>query len=299
MVRIVKKLETSKETPKGIHNVSNFCYFNSVIQSLISNVDLKNKFLNKKFSKNQVVSSAFKEFLEDYKNQKSISPSRFVNSLKKKITMLKYQDQEDAHEFLILFIDNILNENFKDEYKVTKEFINEVQKNFFAEKFSGVMRLNFECAVCKNETKDSIYEEFRVLTVRIKKNIAAGVKDYFKISLIDKDCTFCGSKNKTVRKVYVEQAPNFLIVHIARFTPSKEKDSRKIEIDKSLTLKDKSYEICAVLCHSGSLNNGHYVSYVKTSSGWICCDDSSIYKKNPSLDCSNVYIAFYSQIDVN
>jgi hypothetical protein len=53
----------------------------------------------------------------------------------------------------------------------------------------------------------------------------------------------------------------------------------------------------AMVCHSGALGGGHYVSYSKTESGtWFCHNDSAC-KEVPetSIDKSTAYILLYER----
>ena len=44
------------------------------------------------------------------------------------------------------------------------------------------------------------------------------------------------------------------------------------------------YNMYAMVCHSGVLGGGHYVSYSKTSSGnWFCHNDSSCKEYLPTI----------------
>ena len=53
----------------------------------------------------------------------------------------------------------------------------------------------------------------------------------------------------------------------------------------------------AMVCHSGALGGGHYVSYSKTEAGtWFCHNDSAC-KEVPetSIDKSTAYILLYER----
>ena len=61
-------------------------------------------------------------------------------------------------------------------------------------------------------------------------------------------------------------------------------------------LAPQLFGLLGVVVHSGSLNGGHYYSYVKFRSGWLCCNDSSV--SPATLDTvlrSEVYLALYER----
>lgn len=60
---------------------------------------------------------------------------------------------------------------------------------------------------------------------------------------------------------------------------------------------DIKYNMYAMVCHSGVLGGGHYVSYSRTSSGnWFCHNDSSCKEVPESnIDKSSAYILLYER----
>ena len=61
-------------------------------------------------------------------------------------------------------------------------------------------------------------------------------------------------------------------------------------------LAPQLFSLLGVVVHSGGLNGGHYYSYVRSRSGWLCCNDSSV--SPATLDTvlrSEVYIAIYEK----
>jgi ubiquitin C-terminal hydrolase len=58
-----------------------------------------------------------------------------------------------------------------------------------------------------------------------------------------------------------------------------------------------SYKLYGVVCHNGvTIHNGHYVSYVRTTTGWHLCDDQSVTPVSAKTvyNCQ-AYMLFYTQ----
>jgi len=60
---------------------------------------------------------------------------------------------------------------------------------------------------------------------------------------------------------------------------------------------DMSYEMYSMVCHSGVLGGGHYISYSKSNSGkWYCLNDSTCKEvAEESIDKSTAYLLFYER----
>ncbi|XP_050441466.1 ubiquitin carboxyl-terminal hydrolase 32 [Adelges cooleyi] len=59
---------------------------------------------------------------------------------------------------------------------------------------------------------------------------------------------------------------------------------------------DLKYNLYAVVCHSGILGGGHYVSYACNPNGkWYCYNDSSCKEVTGEMDTSGAYMLFYER----
>lgn len=115
-------------------------------------------------------------------------------------------------------------------------------------------------------------------------------KEYFdeKNSL---DCSTCKSKQKMVKETKLAVIPPILTIVLKRFkftAKIRRKIEKAIKYPKSLNLSEYSiktrntedqqesfeYLLNSIICHSGSLNSGHYYSYVNVEDKWINYNDS-------------------------
>jgi ubiquitin carboxyl-terminal hydrolase 36/42 len=58
----------------------------------------------------------------EHSNKKQIAPKNVVNNLKKSWKQYRIGRQEDAHEFLIMFLQGVLRSSFGQSPKLTKKY---------------------------------------------------------------------------------------------------------------------------------------------------------------------------------
>ena len=136
------------------------------------------------------------------------------------------------------------------------------------------------------------------------------LNDYNNESLCeDYNCPKC--KQQTIRKQdNIWLPPQILVIHLKRFITSYEnnvytvnKISDDIKYDEILDMskfiynkkREYKYELYAICNHYGSLDGGHYFSYIKKNNIWYVYDDNKVYKlENINyLQNNYAYILFY------
>ncbi|KAE8056237.1 hypothetical protein FH972_013027 [Carpinus fangiana] len=140
-------------------------------------------------------------------------------------------------------------------------------------------------------------------------------------------CRNCQEMRDSVKQMSIKRLPLVLCLHIKRFEHSPvRRMSRKIDrhlhfpfsLDMTPYLSssivrnrfgnrifafegDESdisteFEIFAVVTHSGTLESGHYVTYLRLSDQWYKCDDAWITEVDEGLvRASQCYVMFYVQ----
>ena len=92
-------------------------------------------------------------------------------------------------------------------------------------------------------------------------------------------CTFVGG---TEKKLNIVNAPQVLVLHLARFTTAAEKIDTFVEFMTELAtehIRDRNglqmrYRLVGIIRHSGtSIQFGHYVSYVFIDGSWYEAND--------------------------
>ena len=91
------------------------------------------------------------------------------------------------------------------------------------------------------------------------------------------------------------KSPDYLIIQLKRFnydlanrTSSKSKEYFNVNVD--LSFDKKAYSLVGVCPHIGSsMENGHYISYVKRGDDWYECNDENVKIVNKSYDINTLY----------
>lgn len=86
-------------------------------------------------------------------------------------------------------------------------------------------------------------------------------------------------------QVSVTHAPRVLTVHLARFDASGTKIDRFVNYTLDVNFASKKYELFAVMLHSGSAKDGHYVALVQHLGSWTFANDDAC---TPVTDINDV-----------
>jgi ubiquitin C-terminal hydrolase len=136
---------------------------------------------------------------------------------------------------------------------------------------------------------------------------------------LDMVCEKC--KNKTIKMTMeIWRAPDILILNLKRFTYSNgiaEKIQQlvnysftgfeisdyvksidtPVKVTMSTLATVNSYDLYAIVLHTGSIHGGHYTTLVKLSNTWVLFDDESTLELRESPEnsnlVSNTYLLFY------
>ena len=96
-------------------------------------------------------------------------------------------------------------------------------------------------------------------------------------------------KTPHTEKTLLENSPEMLVVNIMRFDISNPDEAKKSDTPVSIPLvletlgplveraQDSAYVLTGVVCHSGTINSGHYTATVmKPNRQWLLCNDSTL-----------------------
>ena len=288
-------------------NLGNTCYINSVLQCFIYNnyfqVHCKIPELEKVIN-NIDLNDNKEEFIE-------YDISDFLNFIFDKKKCFKKFQQNDAHEFLIEFLDILTQDVYLNTYGCVNEswdhFLKQNNYNPFISGYHGQTKLNIKCQRC-HKSKD-VYEEFNNINLNIPNNsdnldnldITTLLLDYLKKETVNDPnnlyyCEHCYSNQISDRKILLNILPKILILVLKRYSENGTKILSEIKYDQILYIKNgKSiikYSLVSIIHHFGNLYNGHYTSSVKINKNWYYIDDCSIIKSE-NKDMSSAYILFY------
>lgn len=222
------------------------------------------------------------------RDTKQTNPLPIVRSLQAIWHGFRLGQQKDAHEFLTIYLEAILNSSFSEKPSRAHVIKNQSQTPLF-KIFGGKLRSQITCERC-NYKSDTFDETF---TLPVQLNAKAGdatlgqaLKEFCSIDHLTKGnkylCPKCNSKQNATKRTSINQAPRVLIFTIKRFDPFGRKIQAKIRYPLSFNVKahmdeavdgkkpianvpDQVYDLYGVVVHQGgSTSSGHYYSYCKT-----------------------------------
>ena len=120
---------------------------------------------------------------------------------------------------------------------------------------------------------------------------------------VQRNCEKC-KHTLCTKKTSLVYSPPFLVLHFLRFDEQNRKiSSCDMEIFTAIDINTsqgvQKYEVFATIEHIGpSTDNGHYVAYLSYNGNWVRCDDSSITQLQQGSDehMKNMYILVLKNI---
>ncbi|KAI4376848.1 hypothetical protein MLD38_014562 [Melastoma candidum] len=344
---------------RGLNNLGNTCFMNSVLQALAHAPPFRNYFLNgrhdrgscQKMSSDQLclicdIGVIFSAMFSG--DRTPYSPAPFLYSWWQHSANLASYEQQDAHEFFISLLDGI------HEKEVQSKPINKDLRDCACiahRVFSGLLRSDVTCLTCGSTS--TTYDPCMDISLHLgagkcvstgpvnkasKSNGSTGVSSlvgcldlFTRREKLGSDqklyCQNCGVHRDSSKQLSIKRLPLVLCLQIKRFEHSLiRKTLRKINwhlefpfsldmnpyLSSSIIRKrlgnrlsplegdephvSTEYEIFAVLTHTGMLESGHYVTFLRLGSQWYKCDDAWITEVDEEIvKSSQCYMMFYMQ----
>lgn len=339
---------------RGLNNLGNTCFMNSVLQALLHAPPFRNYFLSgrhdrnscRKTSSNRLCLSCDIDVIFSAVfsgDQTPYSPAQFLYSWWRLSENLASYEQQDAHEFFMSVLDRI----HEKDGKTNKD--NGDCHCVVHRAFSGLLRSDVTCTTCgfTSTTYDPCVDislDFNPNTDhhnspnKPQKSTEFGIStltsclDLFtRPEKLGSDqklyCQNCQEKHESVKQMSIRRLPLVLCLHVKRFEHSlARKASRKIDrhlqfpfsldmtpyVSSSIVRKrfgnrifafegDESeistnFEVFAVITHSGMLESGHYITYLRLNEQWYKCDDAWITEVDDEVvRASQIYLVYYVQ----
>lgn len=300
--------------PFGFYNNSVLCYFNSLIQTLLSCTSITEYLLNQeeKIEKNnflkiylQIIKkyinndNSYSNYLVD--NTNILLFNEFIKLIKNKNINFGY-NQEDSGELLLLLL----------------EMINDTYINHL---FLHKYKCDIYCKNCKNivniESDSSIL--FKIGIEEIDNNYLQYTKDkelnnlnkYIRNNYSDLEnyiCNKCKNLNNNIKINRLLYVPTIIVINLNKYT-NKFNYQYPLELqflNNSLNNIYK-YKLISTINHSGNNNFGHYVTkairknhefknYNDNEYDIYLLNDTSYQKNNFKSDIDS-YILFYHYIE--
>ena len=334
-IRLLNKYDLNKviNNTIGIINLENTCYISSCLQILIH----CRLFISKLFELinlchvNTPFTNLFLYICCQIKNDvDKIDISLLKDLFGSKYTIFKGHRQNDSQEFCRKLLENInteLNEAgnispYKDlsnsfskpklfRYQIFLEYLRDREKSIITDLFYFITSKTLKCECgCENYPFEQLLDIPLLIPEDTEYNsISNLLKNYFKNESIEKFCEKCKKKAKNLQTIKIAEPPEILNLSIQRIKNDEEKNESLIEFPEILDLSEfidndleyngeTMYYLYGIINHVGSLEFGHYYSYVKINNqNWYEFNDTVVQSKK-SIDCksSTVYSLFYLKV---
>ncbi|KAK0039179.1 ubiquitin carboxyl-terminal hydrolase [Biomphalaria pfeifferi] len=281
----------------GLKNKGNTCFFNAAMQCILSIGELNIFYKNTSFPKEKEVSNAFQQFIREYEASGCYDPKSFIDRIGRKIKLFN-GSQQDSHEFLIQFFDLLYNEldGSKDKINTKEDFDGVRRANMIARTIFSMDEQSLSCGACDYVSVTTAFKS--TILVEPYQTVQMGVDHYYEDVQLEGmgawKCDKCGAKKHSKKCTDVLAHPEVLIVHISRFHPQGWKNNASVEVDDVLRFSGRRYNLFGVVCHSGSLNGGHYFAEAKRAGTWNLYNDDRVSNGFRTYDGSNPYMLFYT-----
>lgn len=302
---------------KGILNLKNTCFMNSIFQVLYTIPEFC--LMISKFSEN-LDKNSYTSQLSSLINSKLSNHILLRSFITDCFELFKYSKpftQQDAGEFFLLLIDKISAEirGISEDDKMVEDLfrLEIVTDNFCT---GGNLRLNEQFLQLDLEIFDieDVYIKRRceneVNVIKSVRKSWACFKKQPPVTILDclrkkfknferekvNECLICkGSCGGSV-EIRLEKLPQYLFLLIKRykFDGKLKKINRKLKLLDEITIFNQVYELVSIVRHSEFLGKKHYRAYCKDDSNWIQCDDEKIKKvtKDDVLDVQPYLILY-------
>ncbi len=287
----------------GLSNFGNSCYFNSLLQCLLSCSSVLERMESIKtelhFINNPIAMSLY-NFYKGVKNGTNVDNIQYTlwtllirasRARKDRITM-RLGSQEDAHEGLMMImeiLDSMPEIRILFEHAYNTEIYCHECKKMSSDRTE--YNLTFEVqADLKTEQLpifhpiDNTYGKQRTLEDFIKVQTGYVDKDYI--------CSKCGKRGSKFKKTRLIVVPEIMCIVIKKYerkdiTPFTEKMYFNAPEGKKL-----EYQLVAQSEHAGDMRGGHYWAICLRNDGWKNLNDSSVRDDSPG-PTNYTYILFY------
>lgn len=240
-----------------------------------------------------------------------VSPTRFLEVLRKENEMFRSLMHQDAHEFLNLLLNEVVANVEVNAKKLESErdptspedahvsggdVRTPSNTGWVHELFEGTLTSETKCLTCENiSQRDEVFLDLSV-DLDQHSSVTSCLRKFSEEEMLCErnkfHCDRCGDLQEAEKRMKIKRLPKILALHLKRFKYTEDlqrlqKLFHRIVYPYHLRLfnttddaedPDRLYELYAVVVHiGGGPYHGHYVSIIKTQDrGWLLFDDELV-----------------------
>ena len=298
------KSNKKQEKIKGIfgfknNKLSNNCFMNSSLQNLFHcNHFLKlMRSINDKKLEGKKLANEIKRLIKQIDDGKNNLESKKIKEiLGETIEKYRYDEQNDANEFIIIFLNQLLKELYEiGKYdpgkipidKMELDAFNKLEKKFFLKNkcfllnlFYGRLKKEYFCEnghLCLVK-----FNNFSSITLPLSKQ-SNTIEELLNLYQKDKKiedtilCNKCQKGCKYSIKTKIYNIPNYFIISLENenhYYSPEIKYSKLLETKDFMDGANKKYYLTSLVSYSGNKKAGHYIAKVLQDNEWYLINDS-------------------------